>query len=136
MTEHAAIVENVASRRGDAQNVSAIAAALANACCIGDKTLVRLQGRTPLWLACDAGHADEVQVLLRAGADVNAKSFPHEKYQVLMGVSKPSTPLTHPMSGDSYTLHLGSALFLDTCPILCMLHCRLIVQLVWRDMCF
>lgn len=60
------------------------------ACCNDDKTMVCLQGRTPLWLACDAGHADAAQVLLRAGAEVNAKSFPHEKYQVLMGVSNPT----------------------------------------------
>ena len=55
---------------------------------------MNLQGRTPLWLACDAGHADQVEVLLGAGADVNAKSFPHEKYQILMGVSMPSSPIT------------------------------------------
>ena len=58
-----------------------------------DKSLVHLQGRTPLWLACDAGHADQVEVLLAAGADVNAKSFPHEKYQILMGVSNPGSPV-------------------------------------------
>lgn len=66
-----------------------------------------LQGRTPLWLACDAGHADEVEVLLRAGADVNAKSFPHEKYQVLMGVSN-LYPLQSPLIATLCTWELHS----------------------------
>lgn len=47
---------------------------------------VHLQGKTPLWLACDAGRADHVEVLLGAGADVHAKTFPYEKYQIWMGV--------------------------------------------------
>lgn len=52
-----------------------------------------VQGRTPLWLACDAGHADHVEVLLGAGAEVDAKSFPHKKYQILMGVRTSSRPV-------------------------------------------
>ena len=116
----ALILGNAASRSKNLCNYVAIAVSynLCVACCFVDKLLVPLQGRTPLWLACDAGHADQVEVLLGAGADVDAKSFPHKKYQILMGVS------IFQQSSDCYIVPSGSACLSGDCHIACrLLYC-------------
>lgn len=50
-----------------------------------------LQGRTPLWLASDVGHADSVEALLKARADKNSAAFlrPTKSFR---GVRSSSTP--------------------------------------------
>lgn len=116
----ALILGNSASRSRNLYNKVAIAVSynLYVACCFVDKLLVPLQGRTPLWLACDAGHADQVEVLLGAGADVDAKSFPHKKYQILMGVS------IFQQSSNCYVVALGTAWLSGDCHIACrLLYC-------------
>jgi len=68
---HCGLIQDLleACRQGDAETLGRLLSNGASAAAIIDGA--DREGRTPLYLACDAAHADVVKMLIEAGADVN-----------------------------------------------------------------